>query len=78
MKNQMDADKRFLFAFISGGVVAFGRWTSGVLVLSVGMVSRVTHEPITHAYFENSGRSKTEYGATRQGGQCDRGSDGLA
>jgi len=30
-ENQMDADKRsFLAAFISGGLDAFGRWTSGV------------------------------------------------
>jgi len=48
------------------------------LVLSVGMVSRVTQEPITHAYFENSVRSKTEHGATCQGSHFDRGSDGLA
>ena len=51
----------------------FGRWSSGVLVLSVGMVSRVTHEPITRAYFEDSGRSRTEYGANRQGDHLDRG-----
>ena len=61
----MDTDKRFLFGFISEGFPSVVGHL-GVWFYSVGATPRVTHEPITQAYFENSDWSETEHGATCQ------------